>query len=139
MTRIEDYLSTSKPSNKATIATADYPTFLRVYTEDLPAEVRMIAGFGWCLFPIPLGAKIAAIKEGFDGATREIEKLEQWARMFGGPCNWGLVTGQRSGVYVLEVDGEIGKASLRTLRKAEFENGEPLAFKAGEKTFAFFH
>ena len=40
------------------------------------------------------------------------EELAGWRKQFPG-CNWGVVTGQVSGIFVLDVDGPAGEASLK--------------------------
>jgi Bifunctional DNA primase/polymerase, N-terminal/Primase C terminal 1 (PriCT-1) len=74
--------------------------------------VRKAASRGWCLFPIKAREKKPPLVKGWrDKATCNLEQLEAWAVEFPN-CNWGLATGPGSGVFILDMDGEPGRASL---------------------------
>lgn len=83
----------------------------------LSEEVRRAASRGWRLFPIKARDKKPPLIKGWrDLATSKLDQLEAWAVEFPG-CNWGLATGPGSGVFILDVDGEPGLASLNALHR----------------------
>lgn len=56
------------------------------------------------------------IKEWQKKGSTDPQRIEKWAAHFSN-CNWGVVTGAPSGVFVLDVDGELGSKSLSDLEK----------------------
>lgn len=56
---------------------------------------------------------------GAKDASFDESRIEAWATQWPG-CNWAVATGPDSGVFVLDVDGEKGRASLAAL---ETKNG----------------
>jgi hypothetical protein len=65
------------------------------------------------VFPIIPRAKLPAIKGGFRSATLNPETIKRYWRR--SDCNIGIPTGAASGFWVLDVDGDQGEASLRSL------------------------
>lgn len=69
--------------------------------------------YGWQVFPIKPRQKLPATRRGFYDATNNPSALCRW---FGHhPFNVGIRTGLASGVFVLDIDGDDGAASLREL------------------------
>lgn len=83
----------------------------------LPAS---LAQLGVRVFPVERGGKIPLIKEWTTEASCAATTIAAWDRQYPG-CNWALACGPESGVFVLDVDGENGKASMAELCKT---NGE---------------
>jgi Bifunctional DNA primase/polymerase, N-terminal/Primase C terminal 1 (PriCT-1) len=50
-------------------------------------------------------------EHGLKDASGDDRQIEVWATQWPG-CNWAVATGPQSGVFVLDVDGERGRASL---------------------------
>ena len=73
----------------------------------------------WCVFPLNRETKIPHITEWPDRATDDTDVIAEWWGKWRG-ANIGVATGARSGVFVLDVDGEAGRASLARL---EAEHG----------------
>ena len=48
-------------------------------------------------------------------ATNDQEQISKWAALYES-CNWGVSTGQASGVFVLDIDGEKGQSSVESLQ-----------------------
>ena len=68
----------------------------------------------WQAFPIKPRSKEPATWRGFYDATSNPAKLHRWfAQRF--PYNIGIRTGLPSGVFILDIDGELGAASLRQI------------------------
>lgn len=82
----------------------------------LPAleTVLRMATRGFRLFPVAARSKRPLIEEWPERATSDAEILHAWLQEYPG-CNWGLACGPDSGVFVLDVDGDEGAASLRGL------------------------
>ena len=78
------------------------------------AAIRGLTERGFRLFPVAARGKRPLIAEWPERATCDVEALEAWTLQFPG-CNWGLACGPNSGVFVLDVDGDDGAASLRGL------------------------
>ncbi len=66
------------------------------------------------LFPCESRGKRPLTHNGFYDATRDVAQLELWRAQFPG-CNWGMPTGRVSGIFVLDVDGQMGRDSLAAL------------------------
>jgi Bifunctional DNA primase/polymerase, N-terminal/Primase C terminal 1 (PriCT-1) len=70
---------------------------------------------GWRMFPVEAGNKKPPLVKGWpEKATCHAGQIEAWASKFPG-CNWGVATGAQSGVFVLDCDGEAGRALLAAL------------------------
>jgi hypothetical protein len=78
----------------------------------LPPEVRQAASRGWRLFPVKAGdKKPPLLKDWPHKATCDLHQLEALGTQFPN-SNWGLACGPESGIYVLDVDGEDGRATI---------------------------
>jgi hypothetical protein len=81
----------------------------------MPLDVVLqMAELGFCLFPVKKWDKRPLISDWPRKATCDVETLSVWRHEFP-ECNWGLATGQASGVFVLDVDGEEGAAAISEL------------------------
>ena len=87
---------------------------------------------GWRFFPIPSSKHLPVLADTnlFQAATNNLQQLRRWARV---RSNWALVTGRASGVFVLEVDGEAGLASLLDLCNDDWSWLDTLRSAAGGK------
>lgn len=64
----------------------------------------------FALIPIKLKMKYPAIDGWQNKWSKDLMKIEEW---FGeGKSNIGIVTGKPSNIWVLDIDGEVGKASM---------------------------
>jgi hypothetical protein len=77
------------------------------------------AAAGRAVFPLMVRSKEPAIARGFKACTTNPETIRRYWRV--PDRNIGLATGAISGVWVLDVDGDDGAASLRAL---EAEHGK---------------
>jgi hypothetical protein len=78
------------------------------------AQVELLAERGWKLFPCAPRSKKPIFSDFFAKASSDPLTISGWAAKYP-DCNWAVVTGPRSRVFVLDVDGEKGRASLATL------------------------
>jgi hypothetical protein len=69
------------------------------------------------VFPLVPYAKRPATRAGFKDASPDAERIEEWWTQAPG-ANIGMPTGQASGRFVVDVDGEQGAASLAALEAA---------------------
>ena len=76
----------------------------------IPREVLAARDRGFFLFPVKPREKSPLVKWP-QAASRDLSQLEEWSLAFP-HCNWGVVTGRRSGIFVVDVDGESGHNSL---------------------------
>ena len=81
---------------------------------NLPREVAAGIQRGWCYMPCAPQGKTALLKGWPTLATANPETIERWGTRYPG-CNWGVATGPISGVFALDVDGEVARASLAAL------------------------
>jgi hypothetical protein len=77
-------------------------------------EVLCLIEQGRKIFPCAPHAKTPLLKCWPTLASRDADVIRRWEREHAG-CNWGVLCGADSGVWVLDVDGEPGSASLRSL------------------------
>ncbi|MBP1806917.1 bifunctional DNA primase/polymerase [Rubellimicrobium aerolatum] len=89
------------------------------------AALDYIATRGWVVFPCFPCSKVPASPHGLKDATACAEKaLDLWEgvwrkwRIPSARLNLAVATGQRSGVFVLDVDGEKGRGALADLEAA---------------------
>jgi putative DNA primase/helicase len=85
----------------------------------LPSMIINAASIGWKLFPLRARTKDGQlVKSWIAEATSDLAQLKQWAKQYPG-CNWGMATGQVSGVFVADLDGPEGEAWARALALPE--------------------
>jgi Bifunctional DNA primase/polymerase, N-terminal len=97
----------------------------------LRSEVFAAVSRGWCVFPChsaPDGncscgkpecnspGKHPRTRRGHRDATMDKRQISTWAHKWPG-CNWGLATGEASGVVAIDIDGVEGRASLANLQR----------------------
>jgi hypothetical protein len=75
---------------------------------------------GWAVFPLKPRAKEPLVAGAYKAATAKLDQVEAWWTQWP-DANIGLATGERSGVWVLDIDGPEGFASFDAL---EAEHGE---------------
>lgn len=106
------------------------------------AGLRDAANRGWRVFPIPPAYSRHALvtRDRIAEGTSNLVTLEEMADANSG-YRWGLATGQASGVFVLEVEGALGRVAVSrfvTLYVAEFSDCQTLTSRAGESLFSYF-
>lgn len=85
----------------------------------------------WAVFPVIAGDKIPACEHGFHAASTnpwDLRKL--WAGRTN--LNIGVATGAKSGFWVLDIDGEVGQASLEALTAKYGSLPDTLVSKTGK-------
>src|SRR5215469_4728146 len=83
----------------------------------VPAEVLTLAERGAKLFPLSRNTK-APIPERWqlDNNTSDLGQLKTWAGQYP-HCNWGMLCGTSSGLWVLDFDCKKGKPGLEQYQK----------------------
>jgi hypothetical protein len=79
----------------------------------IPNELLAASGRRFALFPVKTRAKSPLVKWP-QVATHQLAQLAEWSGQFP-DCNWGVATGQRSDIFVVDVDGARGIDSLACL------------------------
>jgi Bifunctional DNA primase/polymerase, N-terminal len=74
------------------------------------ADVLDYAARGWQCFPLKPRSKEPATRRGFYDATTNPETLRRWFERF--PYNVGIRTGTPSNIFIVDIDGDLGFASL---------------------------
>jgi hypothetical protein len=113
-------------------AICSLPIYEPLYIQRVPVEVYCAAlRKGWRFFPVSSSRHPAMTHANlFHAATNNLQQLRRWARAW---PNWALVTGPDSGIFVLEVDGREGLASLLDLCGDDWSWLDTLRSMAGEK------
>lgn len=85
-------------------------------TGGVPPEILDVIRRGWEVFPLQAGTKDGYYKtdykEGGTGyswqqqATSDLAQVTRWAAQYPG-CNWGIRTGQTSGVFCIDTDNDV--------------------------------
>jgi hypothetical protein len=114
MKSIEEFLIQIERRGKST--PSHYPSSLNHACNSIvPIEVLRASGLSeWQFFPLLTRGRFAAQKALVENATSDQEQLEKWAAEYPG-CTFALATGKASGVFTIEVKGELGRNSLRFL------------------------
>jgi len=68
------------------------------------------------VFPVAPKQKTPLTSNGFKGASNDLKTIESWWRKWP-DANIGIATGADSGVWVLDIDGAEGEASLKALEQ----------------------
>ena len=112
------------------------PDYKPRYIQRVPAEIHRAAlRNGWRFLPVSSSKHLAVTHADLFMATDNLQQLRSWARE---SPHWALVTGPDSGVFVLEVDGGEGLASLLDLCGDDWSWLDTLRSVAGEKRCIFF-
>jgi Bifunctional DNA primase/polymerase, N-terminal/Primase C terminal 1 (PriCT-1) len=82
----------------------------------LHAAALQLAQKGLAVFPCQPRGKEPACDAGLHAATCDIERINRWWQAVP-DLNVGIATGTASGIFVLDIDGEGGEASLRRLEQ----------------------
>ena len=80
----------------------------------IPAAVQLLAAENRKLFPLGSvgeARKKPCIEDWPARASSDLTQLQSWAEQFPA-CNWGIATGAGSAVFVLDIDGDAGRAWL---------------------------
>ena len=77
------------------------------YSGLVPENILAAAARGWRVFPIKSGTKKNALVKWGQEASSALDKIAGWALRWPG-CNWGLATGERSGLFVIDTDSSEG-------------------------------
>src|SRR5712691_3900001 len=93
-------------------------------------DILRLAAEGLRLFPIIPRDKKPLVPDWPHLATTSEEQLKTWAEEFPS-CNWAMATGRESGVFVLDFDGEAGRAAFVSLVE---QNGHEWARTRSVKT-----
>lgn len=80
----------------------------------LHSAARAYADRGWSVFPCKPGEKVPATVHGCKDATTDLAQVDRWWTDMP-DANIGLATGQPSGLWVLDIDGDEGFESLLDL------------------------
>jgi Bifunctional DNA primase/polymerase, N-terminal/D5 N terminal like len=74
--------------------------------ELVPTEILDAAARGWQVFPLQARTKDGQLLKSWKAeASSDLMQITNWATWWPG-CNWGLATGARSGVFVVDVDSD---------------------------------
>lgn len=84
--------------------------------EMFQAALRLSSKQRWHVFPCRPGEKVPATANGLNDATTEWGQIIDWWNKHP-MCNVGVRTGVESGVVVLDIDGDEGFESLRSLER----------------------
>lgn len=110
----------------------------RPHAETLDVVLRL-AAYGWRLLPCVGRGKTPLIQDWPRRASCDADVIRRWAQKHAG-CNWGALCGADSGVWVLDVDGVLGNASLRSLVEQHGSDWtKTLTAKTGTGLHLYFH
>jgi hypothetical protein len=102
-----------KKAEKALVTNASSSLVTKL-SPQTPDQVLRLAALGWRMFPCQPRDKNPLIKKWPELATCEAEQLQKWSARYPN-SNWAVATGSRSGVWVLDVDGEEGRVLFDAL------------------------
>src|SRR5581483_7824500 len=101
----------------------------------LSSQVFRLATRKWRLFPAR--DKQPLVSDWPHQATSDLARLEFWNRRFAG-CNWGAVTGEAFGFFVLDVDGQDGIESLARFERMGKVLPQTLMDRTGRGSHLYF-
>ncbi len=113
---------TSEPPTQAPSGTRTSPASTVTATNSVAlAGIEVLAKRTWRLFPCVPRSKEPLIRGWRALASCDIASIKKWAAKYP-DCNWACATGAESGIFVLDIDDDAGRASLAALE----EEHEPL-------------
>lgn len=139
MKSVEEFLS--QIERRGTAIPPPHPSSLNHACNSIvPIEVlRASSLLKWQFFPLLTRGRFAAQKSLLKNATSNHEQLEKWAAEYPG-CPFALATGEASGVFSIEMKGELGRNALRVLSWGDWDwSQQTRLMSAGEEVgHAFF-
>jgi hypothetical protein len=103
----------------------------------LSDELHEAMARGWRLLPLRERDKAPLLRGWQHAATNDLRQIDAWRTQYGN-CNWGMATGPGSGVFVLDVDGELGAAALRSFHAKGNELPQTLVVSTGNGAHYYF-
>ena len=88
-------------------------------TNELHQAARTLAAKGIAIMPCVAAGKTPATPRGVHDATKDPNTIDEWWRVLP-DANVAIACGSASGIFVVDIDGDIGEA---TIRKLEAEQG----------------
>lgn len=85
---------------------------------DMLTEALRLAELGWRVVPIKRGFKYPPMKSWQQAASSDEKTVRNWWGGLYRQHGVGVATGEQSGVWVLDIDGEAGAAALQALEDA---------------------
>jgi len=70
-------------------------------------QINKLTELKYCVLPLARRKKIPLIQQWNQKATYDKETIETWEETYPG-CNWGIATGRKSGVIVIDIDPRHG-------------------------------
>jgi hypothetical protein len=105
------------PTQKSLVNTTEVPLVnIPLVTHPKLAQLLRLAAKGFKIFPCKSRAKVPVFKGWQEQATSDPATIASWFDKFP-EANWALRTGPESGVWILDVDGEVGLWSFYQLGK----------------------
>lgn len=106
-------------------------------TVSLADAATAYAEAGWHVFPCRPRGKTPLTPRGFKDATTDPTTIKQWWADTP-DANIGVATGTISGIWVVDIDGEPGAQSLRSLARTGQELPLTLSSGTGHGTHLFY-
>lgn len=86
---------------------------------------RLYGAMEWRVVPVTPGSKVPAVRDWVNVATTDPAVIDGWWNSLEfANCGVAIVTGRKSGLWVLDVDVANGKVGLETLKALIAEHGE---------------
>lgn len=70
-------------------------------------QIKKLTDLHYCVLPLAKRKKIPLIQKWTTNATDNIDVIEKWDSSYP-ECNWGIATGKKSGVIVIDIDPRHG-------------------------------
>jgi len=96
-----------------------------------------LAARGWRLFPCHPRDKTPLVHDWPHMATTDLGQMRAWQAQYP-RCNWGIATGRTSGIWVLDVDGPSGEASLLGLTERHGKLPSTFTVRTGKGLHLYF-
>lgn len=82
----------------------------------LLAQALRYAEYGWAVFPLQPKGKTPFTSHGCKDSSKDMGQIEAWWKSHP-EANIGIATGEVSGFFVVDVDGQDGESSLKKLEE----------------------
>ena len=92
---------------------------------------------GWKIFPLIHKSRFAVSQPLFEHATDSVEQMELWQTEYP-DCGWAVATGERSGIFALEISFDLGFKTIRSLCHEQSDLMDALQIKAPGGVTLFF-
>ena len=105
--------------------------------DDMHQDLAQALQRGWKIFPLIHQSRFAVSQPLIEHATDSAEQVELWQKEYPN-CGWAVATGERSGIFALEISFDLGLKKIRSLCHEQSDLTNTLQIKTSSRVTLFY-